>query len=129
MRDIIEGVFETSMLLDKIRIFMKNNCNCGNGGPAFHVALALVVIGAINWGLVGAFNFDLVSAIFGDGGVLTRIIFVLVGISGLWSIKLFKGCRGSKGASSDMSHSNDMSHESSHEPMGGHDDRNDGDDM
>lgn len=55
------------------------------------VAKLLVVVGAINWGLVGAFNFDLVSAIFGDGSVLTRIIFLLVGLSGLWAIKLLAG--------------------------------------
>lgn len=48
------------------------------------IALILVIIGAINWGLVGLFNFDLVHAIFGN--VLSRIIFVIVGLAGLWTI-------------------------------------------
>ncbi len=52
------------------------------------IALALVIIGAINWGLIGLFNFNLVAAIFGDMTVLSRIIYALVGISGLWAIKL-----------------------------------------
>ena len=52
------------------------------------IALALIVIGAINWGLIAIFNFDLVAAIFGDMTVLSRIIYGLVGVSGLWGIKL-----------------------------------------
>lgn len=52
------------------------------------IALVLVVIGAINWGLVGIFNFNLVDAIFGTMSILSRIIYILVGISGLWSIRL-----------------------------------------
>lgn len=52
------------------------------------IALILIIIGAINWGLVGIFNFNLVEAIFGGLSVITRIIYILVGISGLWGIKL-----------------------------------------
>ncbi len=52
------------------------------------IALILVIIGAINWGLVGIFNFNLVDAIFGAMSVISRIIYILVGISGLWAIKL-----------------------------------------
>jgi len=52
------------------------------------IALALVIIGAINWGLIGIFNFNLVDAIFGVMSVLSRIIYTLVGISGLWTIKM-----------------------------------------
>ena len=52
------------------------------------IALILVIIGAINWGLVGIFNFNLVDAIFGSMSVISRIIYILVGISGLWAIKL-----------------------------------------
>lgn len=48
----------------------------------------LVIIGAINWGLVGVFNWNLVEAIFGIGSVLTMIIYILVGLSGLWMIYL-----------------------------------------
>ncbi len=52
------------------------------------IALILIIIGAINWGLIGIFNFNLVDAIFGTMSVLSRIIYTLVGISGLWGIKL-----------------------------------------
>ncbi len=52
------------------------------------IALVLVIIGAINWGLIGIFNFNLVDAIFGTRSVISRIIYTLVGIAGLWSIKL-----------------------------------------
>lgn len=49
------------------------------------VIWVLVVIGALNWGLVGAFDFNLVSAIFGDGS-LTRTIYVIVGLAAVWSL-------------------------------------------
>ena len=52
------------------------------------IALVLVIIGAINWGLVGFFEFNLVDAIFGELSIFTRIIYALVGIVGLWAIKL-----------------------------------------
>lgn len=46
----------------------------------------LVIIGGLNWGLVGLFDFNLVSALFGDSSLLSRIIYVLVGLSALWQI-------------------------------------------
>ncbi|MBQ9298801.1 MAG: DUF378 domain-containing protein [Clostridia bacterium] len=52
------------------------------------IALALIIIGAINWGLIGLLRFNLVAALFGDMTVLSRIVYTLVGISGLWGIKL-----------------------------------------
>ena len=52
------------------------------------IAFVLVIIGAINWGLVGFFEFNLVDAIFGELSIFTRIIYALVGIAGLWAIKL-----------------------------------------
>lgn len=52
------------------------------------IALVLIIIGAINWGLIGLFRFDLVATLFGDMSVLSRIVYTLVGISGLWGIKL-----------------------------------------
>ncbi len=52
------------------------------------IALILIIIGAINWGLIGFFNFNLVSAIFGEMSIVSRVIYALVGISGLWGIKL-----------------------------------------
>ena len=51
-------------------------------------ALVITIIGAINWGLIGFFNFNLVETIFGGFNALSRIIYALVGIAGLWSIKL-----------------------------------------
>ena len=52
------------------------------------IALVVVIIGAINWGLIGVFNFNLVDMIFGDMTIIARIVYALVGISGLWAIKL-----------------------------------------
>jgi len=52
------------------------------------IALILIIIGAINWGLIGLFKFNLVDTIFGTMSILSRIIYTLVGISGLWGIKL-----------------------------------------
>ncbi len=52
------------------------------------IALVLVIIGAINWGLIGIFNFNLVSTLFGDMSIISRIVYILVGISGIWAIRL-----------------------------------------
>ena len=52
------------------------------------IALVLVIIGAVNWGLIGLFGFNLVEAIFGAMTMISRIVYILVGISGLWSIRL-----------------------------------------
>ena len=52
------------------------------------IALILVIIGALNWGTIGLFGIDVVSTIFGSASVISRIIFSLVGIAGLWSITL-----------------------------------------
>lgn len=53
------------------------------------IALILVIIGALNWGSIGIFNFDIVGALFGgQGSVFARIIFTIVGIAGLWAIGL-----------------------------------------
>ena len=49
----------------------------------YYIALTLVIIGAINWLLIGIFNFDLVATLFGSMSVLSRIIYSLVGVSGL----------------------------------------------
>ena len=47
------------------------------------VALVLVIIGALNWGLVGVFDFNLVSALFGLDTALTNLVYILVGLSAL----------------------------------------------
>ena len=52
------------------------------------IALVLVIIGAIIWGIIGIFNFNVVDAIFGIDSIVSRIIYILVGISGLWAIKI-----------------------------------------
>lgn len=52
------------------------------------IALVLIIIGAINWGLIGLLNFNLVEMIFGQMTIISRIIYALVGISGIWGIKL-----------------------------------------
>jgi len=50
------------------------------------VSLVLLIVGGLNWGLVGLFDFDLVAAIFGDMSMLSRLIYSLVGLSALWQI-------------------------------------------
>jgi len=50
------------------------------------IALVFTVIGAINWGLIGFFDFNLVTMIFGDASLLTRIIYMIVGIAGIINI-------------------------------------------
>jgi len=52
------------------------------------VALVLTIVGAIVWGLIGLFDFNLVATIFGDGSLLERIIYILVGVAGLFNIFL-----------------------------------------
>lgn len=52
-------------------------------------ALVLTIVGALNWGLIGLFNFDLVASIFGSMTIVSRTIYTLVGIAGLVNILLF----------------------------------------
>ena len=54
-----------------------------------YTALALSIIGAVNWGLIGLFRFDLVAFLFGNLSMLSRIIYVLVGVCGLYLLTLF----------------------------------------
>ncbi len=56
------------------------------------IALILTIIGALNWGSIGLFKFDIVAWIFGGtDGIISRVIFTLVGLAGLWCISiLFK---------------------------------------
>ena len=54
-----------------------------------YVLLTLVIIGAINWGLIGFLNFDLVRVIFGDMSLFSRIIYAAVGIGGLYAISYY----------------------------------------
>ena len=53
------------------------------------LSLVLVIIGAINWGLIGLFQFDLVAFLFGgQGAMISRILYAIIGAAGLWSISL-----------------------------------------
>ena len=63
-----------------------------------YTLLTLVIIGAINWGLIGFFNFNLVSFLFGSMSWISRIIYAIVGLCGLYLFSAY-------GRISDMSHS------------------------
>lgn len=53
------------------------------------LALILMIIGALNWGLIGLFQFDLVAAIFGGmTSTLSRIVYTIVGVAGIWGITM-----------------------------------------
>ena len=54
-----------------------------------YTALTIAIIGAVNWGLVGFFNFNLVSFIFGSMTWLTRIVYAVVGICGLYLLTFY----------------------------------------
>jgi uncharacterized membrane protein YuzA (DUF378 family) len=54
-----------------------------------YILLTLVVIGAVNWGLIGFLRFDLVRVLFGDMTILSRIIYAAVGIGGLYAISYY----------------------------------------
>lgn len=53
-------------------------------------ALVLLIVGGLNWGLVGLFNFDLVAALFGDMSTLSRIVYVVVGIAAVVCLAAFR---------------------------------------
>ena len=54
------------------------------------LVLALVIIGALNWGSIGIFQFDLVAALFGgQAALLSRIVYTLVALAGVWAISFF----------------------------------------
>lgn len=52
------------------------------------IVLVITIIGALNWGLIGLFSFDLVAFLFGDMSILTRTIYSLVGLAGIINIAL-----------------------------------------
>ncbi len=54
-----------------------------------YIALVLVLIGAVNWGLIGLFDLDLVRLMFGEMSTFSRIIYTLVGVAGLYSLSFF----------------------------------------
>ena len=54
-----------------------------------YTILLIVIIGAVNWGLIGFFKFDLIAFLFGDMSWISRIIYALVGIAGLYMVSMF----------------------------------------
>lgn len=64
-------------------------------------ALTIVIIGAINWGLIGFFNFNLVAFLFGQSSIISRIIYALVGLCGLYLVSAY-------GRINDLSHQSDF---------------------
>ena len=53
------------------------------------LALILVIVGALNWGMIGLFQFDLIASIFGGvGSTVARVLYTLVGLAGIWGITL-----------------------------------------
>lgn len=54
-----------------------------------YIVLVLVIIGAVNWGLIGFLQFDLVRVVFGNMSMLSRIVYAVVGLCGLYAISYF----------------------------------------
>lgn len=50
------------------------------------LTLVLVIVGGVNWGLVGLLDLDLVATLFGPGSILSRLVYILVGLSALWQL-------------------------------------------
>ena len=57
------------------------------------IALVLIIIGGLNWGLVGFFDYNLVDAIFGDGSGVARVVYALVGVAALYKLVVAVGVR------------------------------------
>ena len=53
------------------------------------VVLLLIIVGGLNWGLVGAFDFNLVDSLFGEGSALARVVYVLVGLAALYKLVMW----------------------------------------
>ena len=53
------------------------------------LALALSIIGCVNWGLVGILDFDLVAWLFGPNAIISRIIYTVIALAGLWTVSFF----------------------------------------
>jgi uncharacterized membrane protein YuzA (DUF378 family) len=62
------------------------------------LTLILLIVGGLNWGLVGLFGFDLVAALFGGGSALSRLVYLLVGLSALWQIRPLSAALGGHAA-------------------------------
>lgn len=70
-----------------------------HGRPAMsahYIAMALLIIGGLNWGMVGLFDIDMVGVLFAPGSTLTRVVYVLVGLAALYSVVTMAKMVGSK---------------------------------
>ena len=63
-----------------------------NSSPIMWIPFVLIIVGAVNWGLVGLFHLDLVATLFGAMSMLSRIVYIAVGVSGVWSIFILLRC-------------------------------------
>ncbi len=54
------------------------------------IALVLIIVGGLNWGLIGLFDFNLVSAIFGVDSWFTNLVYILVGVAAIWGFVLLR---------------------------------------
>ena len=67
----------------------------------------LVIIGAINWGLIGLFQFDLVAFLFGgQAALISRVLYTIIGAAGVWSISMLFTSREARNAKDTMMHTN-----------------------
>jgi uncharacterized membrane protein YuzA (DUF378 family) len=57
------------------------------------IALVLILIGGLNWGLVGFFDYNLVDAVFGEGSGVARVVYALVGVAALYKVAVAIGSR------------------------------------
>ena len=77
-------------MMNNLLIFVQNKSKKEDIMNILHkITLTIAIIGCLNWGLVGLFDFNLVEYLFGDGTLFTRIVYVLVLISGLVQLRLF----------------------------------------
>lgn len=71
------------------------------------ISLTLTIIGSINWGLIGLFQFDLVAWIFGgQGAIISRIIYTVIALAGIWCISLLFKDTAERASSSDSGEQN-----------------------
>lgn len=81
------------------------------------VAMILLIVGGLNWGLYGAFEYDLVASIFGDLTMVSKIVYILVGLSALYMI--FGAAKMGGGKGTMMEDKGGMNKMGSNAPMGG----------
>ncbi len=78
----------TTSFTSNARLSPVDSAVAGSLNPIDWLALVLMIVGSVNWGLVGVANFDLVAAILGQGSIPSRIVHALVGLAGLYGITM-----------------------------------------